>query len=1099
MTPGGTKAVDELLHSTLATVRGLRQRLSALEARTNEPIAITGIGCRLPGGTNSPQQFWEKLVAGADLVTEVPPERWDAAAFDATAPDIARGGLRHGAFLDDVDAFDPYFFGISPREAARMDPQQRIFLEVAWEALEDAGQVRSELRGSQTGVFVGTNSADYLQLQLQDPADIDPYTILGGTGSVMANRLSYTLDLRGPSLVVDTACSSSLVALHLAVQSLRQRDCDLAVVGGVNLILSPHVALAHASGLPLAPDGRCKTFAASANGYVRSEGVLAVVCKRLSQAVADNDRIWAVIHGTAVNQDGLTNGIAAPNGLAQRAVIRRAVESARVDPARVTLIEAHGSGTALGDPIEFEALAEIYGAAGTATDPCALGSVKTNLGHLEAAAGLAGLVKTALSIHHRTVAPNLHLDVLNPHLEIAGSRFSIPTSARAWDVPDDRRFAAVNSFGAGGTNAHVVLGPPPAATTPETGVSGLSAPPAIPISADDEETLRALAVAYRDHLSSDQTDQLRLADVAHTATVRRTRYRRRLVVVGGSPHEVADRLTHWVNGDPTDGVVSGVAGGLPGTKVVFVVPGQGAQRPSMGRQLMQVCRDFRDAVEECDEALRGWLGRSVIDDLRGLADDDRFDRIDLVQPALFALSVGLAARCRAYGVEPDLVVGHSMGEVAAAHIAGALSLDDAARVIARRSTLLSRIRNNGAMLVVGLPEDKASSLVEAVLDKVSLAVCNSPSSTVLSGDAATLTDLTEQLRRRHVFHRFVKVDVASHSPQVEVIRDDLLRELADLRPRPGKVPIYSTTDGRVCDGSHFDAHYWMRNLRNPVRYWSALRELVDTDHGIFVELGPHPVLLQPAIDALAAAGRAGVALPAMRRTEPETYPISEILGALHAYGLPAELPRLLAPGARTVALPRQRWRHERLWFRLERQTPVTANGRGSTTQEPEPEPEAADERSNIAPPPPSAEAAPTNVRQAVLDTISNALGIPVRRIDPDEGFFQMGMDSMLAARVRARLQGLIGRTLPATTLFEHATVDALATYLTQLVGEPAVDTPARSGADAPSPAPAGDKPAHPRSETSELTQDLAGLDVDELFVLLNEENQLAAKLTGGAE
>ncbi len=386
--------------------------------------------------------------------------------------------MRYGAFIDDVDQFDPYFFGISPREAARMDPQQRIFLEVAWEALEDAGQTRDGLRASPTGVFVGANSADYLHLQLHEPDEIDTYTIVGGTGSIIANRLSYLLDLRGPSIVLDTACSSSLVATHLACQSLRSQECDTAVVGGMNLILSPVTTIAHGKGMPLSPDGRCRTFDARANGYARGEGVVAVVLKRLSSAVAAGDRIWAVIRGSAVNQDGLTNGLTAPNGRSQRAVIIQALANARLDAGQVTLIEAHGTGTSLGDPIEVEALVDVYGDPADDRGRCALGSVKTNLGHLEAGAGMAGLVKAALSIRHRAVAPNLHFQHLNPHISLDGSRLFVPTAPTPWDEPDERRYAAVSSFGAGGTNAHVVLGPGPQEAVPEEAVPEETVPEA---------------------------------------------------------------------------------------------------------------------------------------------------------------------------------------------------------------------------------------------------------------------------------------------------------------------------------------------------------------------------------------------------------------------------------------------------------------------------------------------------------------------------------------------------------------------------------------------------------------------------------------------
>ncbi|MFD5430403.1 acyltransferase domain-containing protein, partial [Streptomyces sp. NPDC127084] len=492
------------------------------------------------------------------------------------------------------------------------------------------------------------------------------------------------------------------------------------------------------------------------------------------------------MRGSAVNQDGLTNGLTAPNALSQRAVITQALRNARIEPSQVTLLEAHGTGTMLGDPIEVEALSAVYGDSGTGAAACLLGSVKTNIGHLEAGAGMAGLIRTALSIHHRAVAPHLHLSVINPHIELDGTRLSIPTSLLPWDVPDEQRHAAVSSFGAGGTNAHVILGPAPVGTRGED-----DRPPAaegpwlLPVSAATDNALAPMARAYRDHLLSADGQSQRFADIVHTATVRRTRHEHRLAVVADSHSEAADRLTRWLDGEEPAGVVTGRGTNSVGDGIVFVFPGQGSQRAGMGRELLETCPVFRAAVTECDGAMRRWLGgRSIVDGVMRIGDEAQLDRIDLIQPALFALAVGLAARCRSFGLEPDAVVGHSMGEVAAAHIAGALTLEDAARIICIRSALLRRISCQGAMLVVALPLDEADRLIKDCRDKVSVAVSNSPTSTVLSGDPRTLVDLAENLRERNVFCRPVKVDVASHSPQVDPLQHELLADLADLTPRP---------------------------------------------------------------------------------------------------------------------------------------------------------------------------------------------------------------------------------------------------------------------------------------------------------------------------
>ncbi|MCI3150427.1 type I polyketide synthase [Streptomyces sp. GB4-14] len=1111
-----TTADDSSITKALAAIRQLRDKIDLLEQTKREGIAVVGMGCRLPGGATSPDAFWRVVSEGVDTIGEVPEDRWELRRADGPGEPSDGTLLPHGGFIDGVDRFDPYFFGISPREAARMDPQQRHFLEVAWEALEDAGLTREKLQGSPTGVFVGANASDYLQLQLEGAA-ADTYTVVGGTNCIIANRLSYVLDLRGPSLTVDTACSSSLVAVHLAAQSLRNKDCDVAVVGGVNLILSPSLAEAHAKGLPLAPDGRCKTFDAAANGYARGEGVGVLVLKRLSDAVAGRDRIWAVIRGSAVNQDGLTNGLTAPNGLSQQGVIRQALHHANLEPSQVTLLEAHGTGTELGDPIEVEALSAVYGQSGSEGDVCALGSVKTNIGHLEAGAGMAGLIRSVLSIHHRTITPHLHLTALNPHIDLDGTRLVVPTSLHPWDVPDERRHAAVSSFGAGGTNAHVILGPAPA----DAGCAD-ERPPAgdgpwlLPVSAATSDALAPMTRAYRDHLRSAEGLEQRFDDIVHTATARRTRHEHRLAVVAGTHDEAAGRLTKWLNGEETPGVVTGRANGSVADGVVFVYPGQGSQRAGMGRELLDTCPVFRKAVGECDDAMRPFLGgRSVVDQVMRLEPDAALDRIDLIQPALFALAVGLTARSRSFGVEPDAVVGHSMGEVAAAHIAGALTLDDAARVICRRSALLRRISCQGAMLVVALPLDQADRLIEDCRDKVSVAVANSPTSTVLSGDPRTLVDLAETLRARNVFCRPVKVDVASHSPQVDRLRDELLADLAGLSPRPSRIPILSTVTGEATDGSDFDADYWMRNLREPVLFWDAVQSLIARDNGVFIEMSPHPVLLSAVEQAFESSERDGLALPTMRRDMPETHGMLEILGALYTHGMSAAgLDTLLPADARPVALPAYTWQHEPFWFRDARAARRGATGIRRS------EPTAAQ-----APEPTEVPAVPTNtdgartelydrlasvsvterrdvIQQFVLRAVADVLEMAPERIDPDAGFFQMGMDSMLAARVRVLIEAGIGSKLPAPVMFEHPSVEALSAHLLgfterHLGQQPAApgprQPPAKAEASAATTTARPDEPV--QAPVDEITSDLTE---EELLALLAEEVRSSTRTAGGS-
>jgi acyl transferase domain-containing protein len=1062
----------------LSVLRQLRDKITSLEQERREPIAIVGIGCRLPGGVHSPDALWQFLASAGDGVGEIPDSRWQPDDFYHPDPAaVGRMNVRHAGFIDGVREFDPYFFGISPRETSMMDPQQRMFLEVAWEALEDAGQADRDVRASATGVFVGANGTDYLQLQLAEPTGIGNYTVSGGANCIIANRLSYQLDLRGPSLTIDTACSSSLVAVHLAVQSLRGRECDMAIVGGVNLILSPFSMVAHAKGLPLAPDGRCKTFDARADGYVRGEGVVAVVLRRLSDAVAAGDRIWAVIRGSAVNQDGLTNGLTAPNGLAQRAVIERALANARVSAADVTLLEAHGTGTALGDPIEVETLDAVYGKRDGDSDRCALGAIKSNIGHLEAAAGLAGLIKTALCIHHRTIAANLHLESLNPLISLDGSRLFVPTTGIPWDRPDEQRHAAVSSFGAGGTNAHVILGAAPA----EQGEAAPAGAPddearvlyAIPVSARTPDALDPMAREYRDYLESAAVGGRSLRDIAFSATVRRTQHEHRAVVVADSPVEAAGRLGEWLAKKEPPGVFAGRASGAAGKRIVFVFPGQGAQRPGMGRELMRECSAFRGAVIKCDQAMMKWLGYSVLGRIHG-TDDESDLSLDVIQPALFAVAVGLAARWKSLGIQPDVVVGHSMGEVAAAYVAGALTLDDATRVICRRSALLARVSGRGAMLVVALPMAEARRLVDGHGDRVAVAVSNSPTSTVLSGDTEAIAEIGAALRERNVFARPVRVDVASHSPQVDPLRDDLLTELAGLSPRPSAIPIYSTVTGEMCDGSAFDADYWARNLREPVLFWDAVRDLAGC--GPFIEMSPHPTLLSAVEQGFEWTGIDGLALPSMRRDEPEVQTIVEGAAALHASGFPVRLEALLPPGGRLVPLPQYRWAHEEFWF-SERPVRLPAPVTGEFAIAPPVltlasagEATATDRTDSVGViGERDSEAAVTGL---ILSAVAEVLGLSVARIDPELGFFQMGMDSMLAAQLRARLEAELGRKLALPTIYEHPTVSALARHIVGSAGANG------AGANGTQPRDGGSPDGH---------EVPAGLTEDELLAILAEE------------
>jgi acyl transferase domain-containing protein/SAM-dependent methyltransferase len=901
-----------LLKQSLLELERLQARVDSLEHARTEPLAVVGVGCRFPGGADDVDSYWKLLHDGVDGITNIPAERWDMDALHDADPEARwKMSTRRAGFIKDVDRFDASFFGISPREAASMDPQQRLLLEVAWQALEDAGQPVSGLAGSRTGVFIGVCSSDYSWLQLSEPERIDaPYFATGAQHNILAGRLSYLWDLRGPNVAVDTACSSSLVAVHLACQSLRAGECDLALAGGVNLILSPLTLIFPTKMHMLAADGRSKVFDAQADGISRGEGAGVVVLKRLSDAQASGDEILAVIRGTGINQDGRTNGLTAPNVLAQQAVIQKCLEDAGLEPERIAYIESHGTGTVLGDPAELEALKRVFGGRPAEGLSLSVGAVKSNIGHLEAAAGIAALIKAVLAVKQGLIPRNLHFQALNPNVELRGTPFVLPTETRPWPATDLPRAAGVSAFGWSGTNAHVVLEEAPArAPRPEQPPSSPRAL-VLPLSARTPEALRALAQRYRERLSGGMATGP-LSDFCRGAALRRDAFEHRLAVVGEDAAAMVERLDAYLKGETRDGLVSAVAGERRG--IVFVFPGQGSQWKGMGRQLLEREPAFRAAMEACDRAMAPHVGWSALDVLLGREGVPQLERIDVIQPMLFAMEVALAATWRARGIEPDAVVGHSMGEVAAAHVAGALSLEDAARVICRRSQLLLKVSGQGAMAVVELSQEDAEQAISGHEAHLSIAVCNGPRSTVLSGDPGALATVLAKLEARGVFCRQVKVDVASHSPQMDPLRPALLDALHGLKPQAATVPIFSTVTGKVCAGTGMDASYWVDNLRKPVLFSKAVGQLIQDGHALFIELSPHPILLPPVGEQLHTRAVAGGVFPSMRREEPEQAVLLESLAALYAQGFPVDWRRSFPVEAAHVRLPGYPFQRTRYW------------------------------------------------------------------------------------------------------------------------------------------------------------------------------------------
>jgi acyl transferase domain-containing protein/acyl carrier protein len=891
------------------------ESLSGLDAHRemeSEPIAIIGIGCRFPGSTG-PQAFWQSIRDGVDAITEVPADRFDLNRVYDPDPTIAgKINTRWGGFVEQVDQFDPQFFGISPREAARMDPQQRLLLEVTWEALEDAGQVPEKLTGSQIGVFVGISNNDYGRTQFSDLSRIDAYAGTGNAVSIAANRISYLFDFRGPSIAIDTACSSSLVAVHLACISLRNGESTLALAGGVNLILSPAITMNFTKAGVMAPDGRCKTFDAGANGYVRSEGAGLVVLKPLSRALADGDPIYAVIRGSAVNQDGRSNGLMAPNPLAQEAVLLEAYRRANVSPGEVQYVEAHGTGTLLGDPIEARALGRVLADGRPPGRLCAIGSVKTNIGHCEAAAGVAGLIKVALALKHAEIPANLHFQEPNPHIPFDELPIRVQTKPGPWSAEDGPALAGVSSFGFGGTNAHVVLQQAPNSRPEIRNAAVLETCYLLPLSARSPEALQAAARINQQFLA---TSELSLHDICYSASARRSHNDYRLAVAGNSSDQLIEGLAAFLKGETRAGLSSGHKPLTGGGKLAFVFSGQGSQWFGMGRTLLLHEPVFREVIERCALALRPHTDWSLIAELAGTdADKSRLSEVDVIQPALFAVQVALAALWRSWGIEPDAVVGHSMGEVAAAYVAGALSLEDAALIICTRSKLVKRTIGQGAMASVELSIDDARRSIVGYEDRVSIAVSTSPASTVLSGDLAALTQILEQLQGREVFCRMVKVDFASHSPQMDPLRGELLRALEEVQPHFASVPIYSTVLDSVADGSEFDALYWARNLREPVLFSSSVQRLLQDGYDTFLEISAHPILLSGIQQGIHHSGKEGTVLASIRREEDEHTVMLRSLGLLYSSGYSVDWGLLYPERGECVSLPSYPWQRQRCWL-----------------------------------------------------------------------------------------------------------------------------------------------------------------------------------------
>ncbi|MEU8825666.1 type I polyketide synthase [Streptomyces sp. NPDC048636] len=916
--PENDKLLEYLRRAT-ADLGDARRRLREAEDARHDPIAIVSMSCRYPGGVNTPERLWRLLDEATDAITTWPGGRgWDAEALYHPDPDHPGTSFtRHGGFLHDAGDFDADFFGISPREALAMDPQQRLVLETAWEAVERAAIDPTALRSSRTGVFIGAMRNDYGSGSRHLP-ELQGLLDTGTATSVVSGRVAYTLGLEGPAITVDTACSSSLVALHLAVRSLRSGECALALAGGVAVMATPDAFVAFSRQRALSADARCKAFAAAADGTGWSEGAGVLVLERLADARRNGHRILAVIRGSAVNQDGASNGLTAPSGPAQQRVITEALADARLAPGDIDAVEAHGTGTRLGDPIEAQALLATYGRNRAADRPLWIGSLKSNIGHTSAAAGVGGVIKMVLALRHRWLPRTLHIDQPTPFVDWAEGEVRVLTEARPWEASDRPRRAGVSAFGVSGTNAHLVLEEDPGTPEPTAAIAATGPLPWV-VSAPTEDALRAQAASLLAHVQHTVTEEGRIGRGLATT---RAAFEHRAAIVAGDRDGFSTALAALAAGSPSPRVVRGRAGATG--KTVFVFPGQGAQWAGMAVELLDSAPAFTARMAECERALSRHVDWSLTEVLRGAAGAPPLDRVDVVQPALFAVMVSLAALWRSYGVEPDAVLGHSQGEIAAACVSGALSLDDAAMVVALRSSALGVLAGRGGMASVPLSAAELGPHLEPWGERLSVAAVNGPSSTVLAGDTEAIEAIVGHLVAQDITARVVPVDYASHSAQVEQIRDTLLTSLAGVTPTRSTVAFYSTVDAAWRDTSTLDAAYWYRNLREPVRFEGSVRALLDQGYGFFVETSAHPVLtlgVEQTVEAAATEHPVAV-LGTLRRDEGGLDRFLLAVGEAHTRGLSPDWARVFDGHGPAADLPTYAFSRRRYW--LEYTTPVEA-------------------------------------------------------------------------------------------------------------------------------------------------------------------------------
>nr|WP_051838224.1 type I polyketide synthase [Streptomyces sp. NRRL WC-3742] len=1050
--PVGTteERLRDYLRRATADLRQARRRIEVLEERAHEPVAIVGMACRLPGGVRAPEDLWRLLAEGRDAVGDFPADRgWDLdTLFDEDPATPGTSYARQGGFLDGAGEFDAAFFGLGPREALAMDPQQRLLLEAAWRTFESAALDPAALRGSRTGVYVGMIGQDYAPRPHEVAGELDGHFMTGNAGSVASGRLAYHFGLLGPALTVDTACSSSLVAMHLAARSLRSRESDLALAGGACVLAHPRVFLEFSRQRGLAPDGRCKAFAAGADGTGLAEGVGLLLLERLSDARANGHRVLAVLRGSAVNQDGPSNGLTAPSGPAQEAVIREALDDARLTPDQVDAVEAHGTGTTLGDPIEARALLAVYGR-GERERPLRLGSLKSNIGHTQAAAGVAGVIKLILSLRHETLPASLHLDAPTPHVDWSSGAVELLTEAAPWPRGERPRRAAVSSFGISGTNAHLVLEEAPDSPPAEPGAAPAE-PGAAPadrpwlLTARTPEALREHALALAAHAEAGAADSAQ--ETAHWLGHGRARFPHRAAVLTDRPREIAAALRALAAGRAHPALVRGPAAVTAPARAAWTFSGQGSQHPGMGRELHAEHQEFAKALDEVCDALDPHLERPLRDVMfaePGTAHAALLDRTRYTQPALFAHQSALARLLGTRLPPPVAVLGHSVGEVSAAHLAGVFDLESAAALVAARARLMDELpAGAGAMLSVQAPEERLTELLAPYGQALGLAAVNGPASTVVSGDAAAVAELDRELTGLGLRTRRLRVSHAFHSAHLDPVLERFHAEAQRITYRAPGLPVISNLTGETADPQRIAGpRYWTEQIRATVRFAQGVRTLRDR-HGVtaYLELGPHSTL-----SALTAAIHPeAVHLAAQLRERPQPRALAAALAGAEVHGLAVARPVGPAPAADPDTVPGHPFATTVHWLATPGPsgaapagTPAPPAAAPSATEDPAVDPAELLRRWTDA----RAPERTALLLALVQEQAAAALGYTdPARIGAAERFQDLGFSSFSVLDLRNRLGAATGLTLSPMVAFDHPVPAELAAHLDQLLAESVLPT-----------------------------------------------------------